>query len=158
MAKVGSCHAGTGKMRFMGASGFDDFHGLVSMASEYVTLEPFLDRDYEYRLQRMGDKVRCYSRASLSHDWKANQGEGEVSDMVVTERHEAIVRAVDSLFPHMDIWGVDLLVTRAGDEYALEINDSAIGFNENHIKEDMGAIVQRTLQRLCAEYAKVPCV
>lgn len=103
VAKVGSCHAGSGKMRFMNAQGFDDFHGLVSMSKEYVTLEPFLDRAWEYRVQRMGTKVRCYSRASLTHDWKANQGEGEVQDIELTARHLKIVEEIDKLYPNFDM-------------------------------------------------------
>lgn len=72
-------------------------------------MEPFLDRRSEYRLQRMGTKLRCYSRMSLTHDWKANQGEGEVKDLPLEERHMKIVAQIDALFPHFDIWGADLL-------------------------------------------------
>jgi hypothetical protein len=46
---------------------------------------------------------------------------GEVHDIPLTQAHNRIVSAIDSLFPHFDIWGVDIIVTRAGQEYALEV-------------------------------------
>lgn len=36
VAKYGSAHAGAGKMRFLSADGFDDFHGLVSMSKVVI--------------------------------------------------------------------------------------------------------------------------
>jgi glutathione synthase/RimK-type ligase-like ATP-grasp enzyme len=66
----------------------------------------------------------------------------------LTERHQRIAAAVNSLFPQFDIWGIDLLVTRDGQEYCLEINDSSIGFNENHQDEDMRGIVACVMRRL----------
>ena len=149
VAKVGSCHSGYGKMRFLDATKLDDFHGVVSLSRDFVTLEPFLDNAlFEYRLQRMGDVIRAYSRESLTHDWKANQGEGKVSDMVVTARHRRIAEAISKLYDGFDVWGADLMVCKDGQEYCLEINDSAIGFNENHMEEDMGALVRLVCSKL----------
>jgi O-acetyl-ADP-ribose deacetylase (regulator of RNase III)/glutathione synthase/RimK-type ligase-like ATP-grasp enzyme len=148
VCKVGSCHSGYGKMRFDNRNALQDFHGIVSLGHEFITTEPFLDKDFEYRLQSMGGVLRAYSRASLTHDWKANQGEGKVVDLPLTERHQRIAAAVNSLFPQFDIWGIDLLVTRDGQEYCLEINDSSIGFNENHQDEDMRGIVACVMRRL----------
>ena len=149
VAKVGSAHAGYGKMMFKANnSNLDDFHGLVAMQREYITFEPFLDRSYEYRLQKMGTVIRCYSRESTTHDWKANQGEGIIKDLPVTARHLRIAECISKQYPHFDIWGADLLVTKGHQEYCLEINDSSIGFNEDHFEEDQQGIVDCVIARL----------
>lgn len=140
-------------MRFEGKNALSDFHGVVSLGRDFVTVEPFLNKDYEYRLQSMGGVLRAYSRASLSHDWKANQGEGQVHDLELTKRHRRIARAIESVAPGFDVWGCDMLVTREGQEYCLEINDSSIGFNENHQEQDMQGIVDCVLRRLATFYS-----
>ncbi len=139
-------------MRFDGQNTLSDFHGVVSLGRDFVTVEPFLNKDYEYRLQSMGGVLRAYSRASLSHDWKANQGEGEVHDLRLTKRHRRIAAAVQNAAPGFDIWGCDLLVTKEGQEFCLEINDSSIGFNENWQDEDMRGIDDCVLRRATAFY------
>ena len=139
-------------MRFLSEENFDDFHGLVSCSQDFVTLEPFLKKKSEYRLQKMGDILRCYSRESKTHEWKANVGEGEVNDMEVTERHHRIAEHISGLFPHFDIWGADFIVTEDGEEYCLELNDSSIGFIPNHQEEDQKALVNLVMKRLETEY------
>lgn len=49
-------------------------------------------------------------------------------------------------------WGADILVTKEKEEFCLEINDSSIGFNANHIVEDMAGIVECAMARLMTEY------
>jgi hypothetical protein len=143
VAKVGSCHSGYGKMMFKGKnSNLDDFHGLVAMTRDFVTVEPFLDKDFEYRLQKMGKKIRVFSRESKTHDWKANVGEATIIDLPVTKRHLRIVEAVAKLYAPFEIFGLDMMVTKDGQEYCMEINDSSIGFVDPHIKEDSQSLVE----------------
>ncbi len=146
VAKVGSSHSGHGKMKFSDAGQLSDFRGLVCLSRDYLTLEPFLEnKKFEYRLQSMGGVLRCFSRESLSHDWKANVGEGQVFDLEITSRHCRIAAAIGE---HLDIWGADFIVCGDGQEFCLEINDSSIGFVDEHKKKDMQGIVQCVMKKL----------
>ena len=147
VAKVGSAHAGDGKMLFRKGEHLGDFRGLIALHREYVTLEPFLDnKQMEYRLHVMGSRVCCYSRESMTHEWKANVGEGKVVDLPVTPRHLRIVEEMRKLFPHFTVFGADMMVTKDGQEYCLELNDSSIGFYDK--QKDQEALVEVVMHRL----------
>jgi glutathione synthase/RimK-type ligase-like ATP-grasp enzyme len=77
-----------------------------------------------------------------------------VEDLPVTARHRRIAAAISNLYPGgFEVWGCDLMVCKNGQEYCLEINDSSIGFNENHEKEDIKGVVECVLRKLIASYS-----
>ncbi|MFX0093578.1 MAG: hypothetical protein ACFFBD_17635, partial [Candidatus Hodarchaeota archaeon] len=54
VVKVGHAHAGYGKMLFHKHNEFNDFYTIVALHSDYVTTEPFIENDYDLRIQKIG--------------------------------------------------------------------------------------------------------
>src|SRR5690242_3960187 len=55
VCKVGTAHAGYGKMRLTSKSDWEDLKSVLSMKKEYYTTEPFIPNiESEYRIQKIG--------------------------------------------------------------------------------------------------------
>eukprot|EP01130_Rhizamoeba_saxonica_P000034 TRINITY_DN1002_c0_g1_i5.p1 TRINITY_DN1002_c0_g1~~TRINITY_DN1002_c0_g1_i5.p1 ORF type:complete len:266 (-),score=44.94 TRINITY_DN1002_c0_g1_i5:454-1137(-) len=70
VAKVGTAHAGFGKLRVLDEDGFSDFRSVIALQDRYVSTEPFIDWDYDIRIQKIGDHYRCWRRESAN--WKGS--------------------------------------------------------------------------------------
>uniref|UniRef100_A0A6B2L819 ATP-grasp domain-containing protein n=1 Tax=Arcella intermedia TaxID=1963864 RepID=A0A6B2L819_9EUKA len=137
VAKVGAVHAGYGKMKCDTSRQFADFKSVVALHGDYVTAEPFIDWDYDMRIQKIGPNYRAFRR--VSSNWKGNVGnESFVEDMDLTEDYKQMVDECAKLFGGLEILGLDLVHCKDGKEYILELNDTAIGLVHKHTKEDMG--------------------
>lgn len=182
VVKIGSCHAGRGKILLHNAQEGDDVLGtLETLTKHYFTVEPFISVSYEYRLYKMGKHLRCYRRfratqeeegeeggkKKKSHDdetratsgsvsWKANVGPSEVEELPVTDRHKRIAAALDSCFDDFLIWSVDVVVDQQGQEWCLEVNDSSTGFVPMWKEQDMLAIAEAVLQIVQREFEIQP--
>jgi hypothetical protein len=62
VVKVGGAHAGYGKIKITSAPLFDDVKSIVALHGDYSTAEPFVDWDFDYRIQKIGCHVRAYVR------------------------------------------------------------------------------------------------
>ena len=72
VVKVGSAHAGMGKMKVSDHHAMDDVKSLVMMTEgKYLTAEPFIEGSYDIRLQKIGTHMRAFKRTSMSGDWKS---------------------------------------------------------------------------------------
>jgi len=141
VAKVAHTHSGFGKMRFTGADPFSyqDFCSVIAINGDYVTLEPFIDWDFDMRIQKIGPHYRAFKRQS--GNWKGNTGHQQLSlvDIQVTPRYKTMVDECAKLFGGLDIIGLDLVHSKKDDkEYILELNDTAIGLVHKHADQDMG--------------------
>lgn len=152
VAKVGNAEAGYGKMLFQEAGqAFDDFRGLMAMTEPFVTLEAFVtDRDYDLRIQKIGDHYRAYKRVSLCGSWKTNVGSSRLEEIPMTDEYQRWAEAAGSLFGGMQILTVDALHTASGQHYIIEINDCASGLAGENEAEDMGYIADLVIQALSA--------
>ena len=70
--KVGHAHAGYGKMRVHHHHDFGDFASVMAVAGSYCTAEPFVEADYDLRIQKIGCHYRAFKRISASGSWKTN--------------------------------------------------------------------------------------
>ena len=86
VVKVGNTHAGYGKFRITSNADFDDIKSILALNNDYYTLEPLIEKDYEYRIQKIGDKYRCFTRNSSSC-WKGNWGNLTFTDHPVEDTH-----------------------------------------------------------------------
>jgi synapsin len=68
VVKFGTCHSGFGKMRITTDSDFEDIRSIVALQPHYVTAEPFIDWDYDIRIQKIGHHYRAFRRTSAN--WK----------------------------------------------------------------------------------------
>mmetsp|Transcript_14997 Transcript_14997/g.20976 ORF Transcript_14997/g.20976 Transcript_14997/m.20976 type:complete len:314 (-) Transcript_14997:18-959(-) len=147
VAKVGTSHAGYGKMVFHDSS-FQDFSTVMAMYQDYVTLEPFVKgRVADIRIQQIGNHIRAYKRVNLS-TWKGNVGLSEVQDIEVTDTYRLWMKECSQIFGGLDICSLDAVIDEKGNHTILEVNDTATGLNPNHEAEDTLHIKQLVLDKL----------
>jgi glutathione synthase/RimK-type ligase-like ATP-grasp enzyme len=146
VVKLGTAHAGFGKMKLNNQEQFADFQSVVALQGRYVTAEPFIDWDYDFRIQKIGDHYRAFRR--FSTNWKGKGLQQHDEDVPLSPRLKAIVEhAAQAL--GMDICAVDGVHSKTDDkEYIIELNDSAIGLNSRYNEEDLKHICELVLLRM----------
>jgi len=153
VAKVGAVHAGYGKIKCDNSRQFADFKSVVALHGDYITAEPFIEWDYDMRIQKIGPHYRAFRR--VSSNWKGNVGnESMVEDMEMTERYKQMVDECAKLFGGLDIIGLDLVHAKDGKEWILELNDTAIGLVHKHEKEDMEFMRDIVVSKMSTFFAK----
>jgi hypothetical protein len=150
VAKIGTAHAGFGKMKIQGLPELEDFRSVVALQSRYVTLEPFIDWDYDFRIQKIGSHYRAFRR--FSTNWKGKGMSQHDEDIPVTPQYKQwIDLAAEAL--GMDICALDGVHSKTDDkEYILELNDSAIGLVTRHKEEDLQLIKELVLFKMSLAY------
>ena len=154
VAKVGSTHAGFGKMFCRDEQALADLRSILLPQSEFYTLEPFVEHAYEYRIQYIDGHVRTFRRTSDT-SWKNNTGNVAFTPIPVTKEDEQWAQAVaDHMWGSgMVLFALDVLViptSPLGEDddpfppqdsenvtkVILEINDTANGLMYDHAFED----------------------
>jgi len=156
VGKIGHAHAGYGKMKIKSSEEMADFKSVLALHHDYVTLEPFIEWDFDMRIQKIGDTYRAFRR--VSPNWKGNTGNASViEDMEVTLLYKRWVDECAKLFGGMEIIGLDLLHSKTNDrEYILELNDTAIGLVHKYEIEDMCIMRDLVLTRMSLLFAPKP--
>ncbi|KAH3759174.1 synapsin II [Pelomyxa schiedti] len=156
VAKVGHAHAGYGKVRINDETQFNDFKSHLALHTDYATCEPFIEWDYDMRIQKIGPYYRAFKR--VSPNWKGNTGNSSiVSDADMEPRYKLWADECSKLFGGLDILGLDLLHSKTDDkEYILELNDTAIGLVHVHEDEDMRIMKDLVLVKMNAIWAPTP--
>lgn len=150
--KVGHVHAGFGKMKLDKQNQFKDLASILALHKDYCTSEVFLNGEYDLRIQVIGSNVRVFKRTGVSDNWKTNTGTSMIEDVEVTKTYLSWVKEVRNLFDgKFEIFAIDVLHTEKGEEFILEVNDSSIGLNPNHSKEDLEEIKNLTLEKMKKE-------
>jgi len=151
VVKVGNGHAGRGKVKLNNQGDYRDVIGCLSLDKQYFTVEPFLDVDYEYRIQKIGQRYSCFRRKAEG-SWKANMGtpdsDLEFDDYPFSEKHKLWINECAKMFGGLDICGLDVVKLKDGSEVILEINDTAIGVSPLHEEEDRQAIRALVLEKM----------
>ncbi|MFX0095498.1 MAG: hypothetical protein ACFFBD_27425, partial [Candidatus Hodarchaeota archaeon] len=123
-----------------------DFSTIVALHSDYVTTEPFIENDYDLRIQKIGTHYRAFKRTSFA--WKKNVGGAIVEDIPITENYKLWADECSRFFGGLDILAVDAIHSVDEKEYILELNDTAIGLLPAYEKEDMKNIGDLVLQKM----------
>jgi len=148
--KVGSAEAGYGKVRIKDADDIRDFKGCLALHNDYATVEPYIaDREYDIRVQRIGNHIRAYKR--IGTGWKGNVGSSSIESIPVTDKFRAWTDEVAKLFGGMDIFTVDAIHTKGDRDIILEINDTASGFLKENELEDQGYVLDIVAERMAAD-------
>jgi len=152
VAKVGHAHAGYGKVKIKAPEEMQDFKSLAALHGDYVTLEPFVQWDFDMRIQKIGSHYRGFRR--VSPNWKGNTGNASViDDMEVTEQYKLWIDECSKMFGGLDICALDLLHSKeTGKDYILELNDTAIGLVHKYEEEDMMQIRDIVITRMDEAY------
>jgi synapsin len=148
VAKVGHAHAGYGKMRLQNQKEFESFRSVIALTGKYVTIEPFLEGDYDIRIQKIGQHLRAYKRISLSGNWKTNTGSSHVEEIEITPQYRMWAEEASKFFGGLDICTVDAIHTSDGKEYILEVNGTSSGLHPSREDEDNAYICDLVIQKM----------
>ena len=73
--KVGAAHAGMGKAKVLDHHAMADMRSLLAVSGgRYATAERFIESAHEFRVQKIGGRIRAFKRLGVSGDWKTNTG------------------------------------------------------------------------------------
>ena len=150
VAKVGTVHAGFGKMKLENQDNFDDLQSIISLQDKYVTTEPYIKWDYDFRIQKIGDHYRAFQRVSAC--WKGKGMHQEDKDVPLSDDYKRYIELASEALG-MDICALDGVhdpVT--GKNYIIELNDSGIGLVERHKDEDLGYIKELVINKMKKEF------
>ena len=147
VVKIGGCHAGHGKIRVPDRTTWSDVKSIVALHTDYATAEPFIEYDYEIRLQKIGGHYRALKR--LSSGWKGNTSVLSTEEVEMTDEWRSWISEASSIFGGLDICALDV-VHRASDGamFILELNDTAIGLCNACEADDHALIRDLVLARL----------
>eukprot|EP00026_Physarum_polycephalum_P009568 Phypoly_transcript_09696.p1 GENE.Phypoly_transcript_09696~~Phypoly_transcript_09696.p1 ORF type:complete len:325 (+),score=46.13 Phypoly_transcript_09696:161-1135(+) len=146
--KVGHAHAGYGKVKVMNHHDFEDMRSLVALHKDYSTAEPYVEGEYDLRIQKIGNHYRAFKRISASGNWKTNTGTSLLEKIPVTDQYKLWADECSKMFGGLDILAVDAIHAANGKEYILEVNDTAIGLGPEDEEEDNGYIRDLVIEKL----------
>lgn len=141
--KVGSYHAGYGKMRINSLEQWQDMTDFVFATDGYFTVEPFIDYKRDIRCLAVGNQI--WSLARNGSRWKANSGVVETRLISAPEiLYDYTKRVVDAL--NADIIALDILESEEGEYIVLESNSvpGLSGFPDSAVQ----AVVERVKMKL----------
>ena len=139
VVKIGSAHAGMGKMIIEDHHKMEDFRSVLAMTEgKYCTAEEFVAEPlYDLRIQRIGPHIRTFRRVSASGSWKTNTGTSMLEHVEVTPTHRRWAEAASTLFGGLDILTVDAIHdSKTGREFILEVNGTSSGLSPDFADED----------------------
>jgi len=148
VVKVGSAHAGAGKMKILDHRQMSDFRSVLQMMPEHCTVEPFIEGVEDLRIQKIGANYRAFRRQSLSGEWKTNTGTSHMEEVAVEDRWRLWADEASALFGGLDICTVDALVEESGKEWILEVNGTSSGLFPDCAEEDNRHIRDIVLEQM----------
>ncbi|ELP87825.1 synapsin ATP binding domain containing protein, partial [Entamoeba invadens IP1] len=146
VVKVSCTNAGFGKSLIKSASELDDLISILSLGNDYYTIEPYLDVDYEVRIQRIGKYTRTFKRQSTT-SWKNNWGQLKYEDTPLKSEYVHWCDECQKVFD-IELFAVDVLVLKDGREVVIETNNTANGLMWEHEEEDRTKIKEVVLEKM----------
>ncbi|BCM90415.1 hypothetical protein IAD21_02267 [Abditibacteriota bacterium] len=118
--KVGNWHGGIGKARLENREPWLDARDLALAASDYATVEPFIEYQRDVRVLVVSERIWGMERQSSA--WKVNRGETNIR---LIEPPSEIADWTKRVASHLnaDILGLDWIETPGGEWRCLESND-----------------------------------
>ncbi|CAK9040335.1 Synapsin-1 (Synapsin I) [Durusdinium trenchii] len=150
VVKVGSAHAGCGKMKIHDHKQMSDFRSILEMMpDEHCMVEPFIESQGDLRIQKIGSNYRAFKRIGISGDWKTNTCTSIMDEIECTERYRRWADAAATFFGGLDILTVDAIIeAETGKEFILEVNGTSSGLHPDKAEEDNGFIKQLLLEKM----------
>merc|ERR1712187_112253 len=151
VVKVGSAHAGLGKMKITDHHQMSDFRSVLAMMpGEHCMVEPFITSQADLRIQKIGSHYRAFRRMSISGEWKTNTGTAIMEEVELCERWRIWADKAAEMFGGLDILTVDAIVEEGehGKEYILEVNGTSSGLHPDYAAEDNKHIRDLLLERM----------
>mmetsp|Transcript_11266 Transcript_11266/g.25215 ORF Transcript_11266/g.25215 Transcript_11266/m.25215 type:complete len:346 (-) Transcript_11266:82-1119(-) len=153
VVKVGSAHAGAGKMKILDHHQMSDFRSVLQMTpNEHCFAEPFINGENDLRIQKIGEHIRAFCRRGMSGDWKTNTCTAIMEEIPLEDRWRTWVTVASEMFGGLDILTVDAIVEEgSGQEYILEVNGTSSGLHPDCAEEDNIHIRDLVLAKMNAE-------
>jgi len=150
VVKVGSAHAGAGKMKIVDHHQMSDFRSVLSMMpEEHCFVEPFVKGAADLRIQKIGSHYRAFRRMDISGEWKTNTGTSVMDEVDCSERWRRWADEAAEMFGGLDILTVDAIIEEgSGRELILEVNGTSSGLHPDRAEEDNGHIKDLLLERM----------
>lgn len=138
VVKVGSAHAGAGKMKITDHHQMNDFRSVLAMMpDEHCLVEPFIKSEADLRIQKIGGHYRAFRRIGISGEWKTNTGTSVMDEVDITDRWRLWADEASKMFGGLDILTVDAIVEEdTGREFILEVNGTSSGLHPDRAAED----------------------
>lgn len=152
VVKIGSAHAGAGKMQIIDHHQMSDFRSVLQMMpDEHCFVEPFIRGANDLRIQRIGKNYRAFRRVSVSGEWKTNTCTAIMEEIECLDRYKFWADAASEMFGGLDILTVDAIVEEdTGKEYILEVNGTSSGLHPDKAVEDNLFIKELLLEKMNA--------
>mmetsp|Transcript_14775 Transcript_14775/g.31824 ORF Transcript_14775/g.31824 Transcript_14775/m.31824 type:complete len:338 (+) Transcript_14775:60-1073(+) len=150
VVKVGSAHAGAGKMKITDHHQMSDFRSVLAMMpSEHCFVEPFVEGAFDLRIQKIGSHYRAFRRQDISGEWKTNTGTALLDEVVLEPRWKIWADEAAAMFGGLEILTVDAIVEEGtGKEYILEVNGTSSGLHPDCAEEDNNHIRDVVLEKM----------
>lgn len=147
VVKVGAAHAGYGKMKVENHKVMEDVKSVLAVpGDQYLTAEPFIDGDYDVRVQKIGEHYRAFKRVSLSGAWKTNTGSAHLEELKMTDDFKFWADvACEAFAPEggLDILTIDAIHDSNKDRFLImEVNGTSSGLCPGAEEEDNGYIAE----------------
>lgn len=156
VVKVGSAHAGVGKMQIQDHHQMSDFRSVLAMMPhEHCFAEPFIVGECDLRIQKIGAHYRAFRRVGVAGEWKTNTGTAVMEEQPCEPRWKGWADAAAGIFGGLDILTVDAIVEEGtGKEYIIEVNGTSSGLHPDYSAEDNKHIASLVLERMEEELCK----
>jgi len=108
VGKIGYAHAGYGKMKLNNDEAFQDFKSICALHGDYVTLESFVEWDWDGRIQKIGNHYRVFKRVTPC--WKGNTGNmGLIETIELTDQFKMWIDEASKVFGGLEICALDFV-------------------------------------------------
>ena len=125
-------------MRIANHHDFEDVRWVVAMTDgKYCTVEPFIEGDFDVRIQKIGNHYRAYHCMSISENWKTNTGCSIIEEIDVAGKYNLWADESSKILGDLGICTVDIIhETETDKEYILEVNGTSSGLLPDRADED----------------------
>lgn len=150
VVKVGSAHAGAGKIKITDHHQMSDFRSVLAMMpSEHCFVEPFIEGAFDLRIQKIGSHYRAFRRQDISGEWKTNTGTALLDEVALEPRWKIWADEAAAMFGGLEILTVDAIVEEGtGKEYILEVNGTSSGLHPDYAEEDNNHIRDLVVEKM----------
>ncbi|CAF0762176.1 unnamed protein product [Rotaria sp. Silwood1] len=152
VVKVGQAHQGLGKIRVENPYDYQDLTSVVAISNCYTTVEPYIDGRCDVYVQKIGQYYKAFIRKSLTGNWKANTGSAMLEQIEMTDRYRLWIDEVSQLFGGLDMCAIEIVQSKDGKEYIVQVNDCCmqlLGESQDEDRRCIAELVMHKMQIYC---------